>query len=52
MWDETAEISEVIWVGKEWKYFCEKGWTGKSVICLSGKSAISLSTQKPFLRAG
>jgi hypothetical protein len=45
MWDETAEISEVIWVGKEWKYFCEKGWTGKSVICPSGKR-LAIASQR------
>jgi hypothetical protein len=29
--DETATVMQVIWVKKEWKYFCERGWTGKSV---------------------
>src|ERR1700691_4022221 len=27
MWDRTAIIFEVIWVGGEQKYFCEEGWT-------------------------
>ena len=27
MWDGTAAICEVIWVGREQKYFCETGWT-------------------------
>jgi hypothetical protein len=26
-WDGTAAICEVIWVGREQKYFCETGWT-------------------------
>jgi hypothetical protein len=27
---------EVIWVKRTPEYFCEKGWTGGSVICPSG----------------
>jgi len=27
--DETARISELIWVRREQKYFCKWGWTGK-----------------------
>src|SRR6476469_6972497 len=26
-WDETVRISELIWVGREAKYFCKRGWT-------------------------
>jgi hypothetical protein len=29
MWDETAEVIEVIWVRMESKYFCKEGWTGQ-----------------------
>ena len=28
-WDETARISEVIWVGREEEYFYKGGWTGQ-----------------------
>jgi len=27
---------EVIWVKRTPEYFCEKGWTGSSVICPAG----------------
>jgi hypothetical protein len=27
----------LIWVKREAEYFCEKGWTGQPLICLSGK---------------
>jgi diadenosine tetraphosphate (Ap4A) HIT family hydrolase len=27
MWNETAIICEVIWVGGEQKYFCKRDWT-------------------------
>src|SRR6202012_2880124 len=27
MWNETAIICEVIWVGREQKYFCKRDWT-------------------------
>src|SRR5258708_1116279 len=41
VWDGTARISELIWVGREGKYFCKRGWTGHfgkhEVICPSGK---------------
>ena len=30
-WDETAVICEVIWVGGEQKYFCERGWTAPQI---------------------
>jgi hypothetical protein len=33
--EETAADIEVIWVSVERKYFCERGWTGNSVICPS-----------------
>jgi hypothetical protein len=40
-WDETARISERIWLRREAKYFCKRGWTryfGKhGLICPSGK---------------
>src|SRR6266516_3612287 len=28
LWDRTRRISEVIWVRREEKYFCKRGWTG------------------------
>jgi hypothetical protein len=28
----------LIWVRPERKYFCKRGWAGKSVICPTGKS--------------
>ena len=37
----TAEVVKVIWVGCEAEYFFEKGWTGKSLICLSRLSKYS-----------
>jgi hypothetical protein len=33
----AADI-EVIWVGREQEYFCNRGWTGQSPDSLSGKS--------------
>jgi hypothetical protein len=30
-----AQGKEVIWVRRKRKYFCEKGWTGKSLICFA-----------------
>jgi hypothetical protein len=39
--DGTARISELIWVEREAKYFCKRGWTGHfgkhEVICPSGR---------------
>jgi hypothetical protein len=35
--NRTARLSELIWVGREGKYFCKWGWTGNSLICPSGK---------------
>src|SRR5712692_1965028 len=35
--DGTAGDIEVIWVKREAEYFCKWDWTGKSVICPSGK---------------
>jgi hypothetical protein len=35
--DGTAGVLKVIWVNSEAKYFCKGGWTGKSLICPSGK---------------
>jgi hypothetical protein len=32
-----AEDEEVIWVKSEPEYFCGWGWTGKSLICPSGR---------------
>ena len=29
-WDETARVIKVIWVWRERKYFCKRGWTEKS----------------------
>jgi hypothetical protein len=34
--DETAMNMQVIWANMESKYFCERGWTGKPLICPSG----------------
>ena len=34
LWDETAREREVIWVKWKWKYFCKRGWTGKSLFSL------------------
>src|SRR5258706_7238587 len=34
--DGMAADIEVIWVRREQKYFCNWGWTGKSLICPSG----------------
>jgi hypothetical protein len=36
--DETAGDILLIWVKREAEYFCKSDWTGKSVICPSGKS--------------
>ena len=33
-----ARVLEVIWVRREWKYFCKWGWTDKSPESPSGKS--------------
>src|SRR6266851_3570420 len=38
-WGGTARDIEVIWVRREWKYFCKWGWTAKSPNSPSGKSA-------------
>jgi hypothetical protein len=42
LWDRTMRISELIWVRREGKYFCKRGWTGHpgkhQLICPSGKS--------------
>ena len=32
---------DLIWVGRKQKYFCKWGWTGKSLICPSGKSDLT-----------
>jgi len=34
-----ARDIEVIWVNREWKYFCKWGWTAELPNSLSGKSA-------------
>jgi hypothetical protein len=31
-----GQIKKLIWSNREAKYFCEKGWTGKSLICPTG----------------
>jgi len=36
VWDGTAADIEVIWVGREQEYFCNRGWTAKLLICPSG----------------
>jgi len=33
-----AEVVDVIWVKRTPEFFCDKGWTDRSVICPSGKS--------------
>jgi hypothetical protein len=33
-----AETKKVIWSNREAKYFCERGWTGKSLICPTSKN--------------
>jgi hypothetical protein len=35
MWDETAEVIEVIWVRRESEYFCKWGWTGGQISWIS-----------------
>ena len=35
-WDETAAVMDLIWVKREAIYFCNRGWTEKSLICPSG----------------
>jgi hypothetical protein len=37
VWAGMAIDMQVIWVRSEPEYFCEGGWTGKPVICPSGK---------------
>jgi hypothetical protein len=37
VWAGMAMDIEVIWVKWEREYFCEGGWTGKPLICPSGK---------------
>jgi hypothetical protein len=39
VWAGTADGVEVIWLKSEPKYFCEKDWTSKRLICLSGEPA-------------
>jgi hypothetical protein len=40
LWDRTVIDIEVIWVRRETKYFCKRGWTGRfgkhEVICPPG----------------
>jgi hypothetical protein len=31
VWDETAKDMQVIWGGRESKYFCEQDWTGGQI---------------------
>jgi len=45
LWDRTAIDMDLIWVGREGKYFCWRGWTGMSLICPSGKSVESNAGQ-------
>ncbi len=40
--DGMGRDVEVIWVGSEPEYFCERGWTGISVICPSGNRLAEL----------
>ena len=44
--DGTARDMQVIWVRREWKNFCEGGWTHpdrqRSVICPSGQARVVL----------
>src|SRR4051794_25303476 len=41
-WDETARVMDLIWEKREGVCFCNRDWTGKSVICPSGTSAQGL----------
>ena len=34
---ETARVLDLIWGEWEWKYFCKRDWTARSLICPSGK---------------
>jgi hypothetical protein len=38
MWDETAEVIEVIWVRMESEYFCKWDWTGQITLNRLNKS--------------
>jgi hypothetical protein len=33
VWAGMARDQQVICLKRQWKYFCEGGWTGVSVIC-------------------
>jgi hypothetical protein len=37
-WDETARDMQLIWVGRESKYFFEGDWTGRNRLIASTKS--------------
>jgi hypothetical protein len=41
VWDGMAGDAEVIWVGRERKYFCKGGWTCKSLFCFFVSAALS-----------
>ena len=43
VWDGTAGVLKLIWGNCEAEYFCETGWTGKSLICPSGHHPLSPS---------
>jgi hypothetical protein len=45
----------VIWVRREQEYFCERGWTAKSLICPTGQirkgAELALSSQPRYLQS-
>jgi hypothetical protein len=51
LWDRTVIDIEVIWVRREAKYFCKRGWAGHfgkhEVICPSGKIIDAVQTKSP-----
>ena len=47
-WDRTGRVIKVICVFGKSEYFCKRGWTGKSVICLSG----TLTDLSDVIRSG
>jgi hypothetical protein len=46
-WDGTAIICEVIWVGREQKYFCKRGWTDQIRLIRFNKSRFQNSGPPP-----
>ena len=44
--DETVTDMQVICANMKSKYFCKRGWTGKSVNCPSGKSWMAVTANR------